>query len=322
MLKTKELNGASWMASKGYPTTDDRAPTTSSKTFEGGGNYGVEIPVINNLDCLAASLKAIEHHGIKVTRFNETHGSFLLSDREIGSMLSACRESGIGITISLGPRPEYDIRASFYRTEFGKSQGRRLNSNHSIRVCCDEAIRLAELGCRGIIMYDLGVLSVLSEMRAAGQLPASMTFKVSSHCMVTNQYTARMYVQAGADSITTPHDLSVTMLGDMRALNPTVCLDVPIDVYKTKGGYIRFYESANVITACSPVMLKLGASAQDHPYDSIGSSTYAKRIERVARGLEVLNREMSGHEMLSSSNPLAAMPTKPGTGDKKDNRWL
>jgi pyruvate/oxaloacetate carboxyltransferase len=113
------------------------------------------------------------------------------------------------------------------------------SETHSIRVCCDEAVRLAELGCRGIIVYDLGVLSVLSEMRAAGQLPASMTFKVSSHCQVTNQYTARMYVQAGADSITTPHDLTVTMLGDIRALNPTVCLDVPIDVYKTKGGYTR-----------------------------------------------------------------------------------
>src|SRR4029079_16085559 len=128
-----------------------------------------------------------------------------------------------------------------------------------------EAVRLAELGCRGIIVYDLGVLSMVSEMRAAGQLPSSMTFKVSSHCQVTNQYTARMYVQAGTDSITTPHDLTVTMLGDICSLNPTVCLDVPIDVYKTKGGYVRFYESSSVITACSPVILKLGASAQSHP---------------------------------------------------------
>lgn len=320
MLETKELKGALWMARKNYPTTDDRPPTPSGRTFDTGGHYGVEIPVINSLECLSASLKAIAHHGIKVTRFNETHGSFLLSDREIGAMLSACREAGVGITISLGPRPEYDIRASFYRTEFGKSQGRRLNSNHSIRVCCDEAVRLAELGCRGVIVYDLGVLSILSEMRAAGQLPANMTFKVSSHCQVTNQYTARMYVQAGADSITTPHDLTVTMLGDIRALNPAVCLDVPIDVYRTKGGYIRFHESASVITACSPVMLKLGASAQEHPYDAIGSSTYARRIERVARGLEVLDREMSGHEMVSSSHPIAAIPAEPGTWDKKEGR--
>ncbi|HEU4787904.1 MAG TPA: U32 family peptidase [Gemmatimonadaceae bacterium] len=322
MLNIKKMAGASWMTSKGYPTTDDRAPSVSGKTFSTGGHYGVEIPVINTFDALTASLKAIEHHGIKVTRFNETHGSFLLSDRELSNMLSACREVSIGITVSLGPRPEYDYRASFYRTEFGKSQGRRLNSNHSIRVCTDEAVRLAELGCRGIIVYDLGVLSILSEMRAAGQLPSSMTFKASSHCQVTNQYTARMYVQAGIDSITTPHDLTVTMLGDIRSLNPTVCLDVPIDVYKTKGGYVRFHESSQVITSCSPVILKLGASAQDHPYDSIGSSTYAKRIERVARGLEVLSREMTGHEMVATSHPIAAIPVKPGTADKKEGRWL
>jgi hypothetical protein len=68
------------------------------------------------------------------------------------------------------------------------------------------------------------------------------------------------------------------------------------------------------------VLLKLGASAQDHPYDSIGSSTYAKRIERVARGLEVLNREMSGHQMVSSSHPIAAIPVAPGTWDKKEGR--
>jgi hypothetical protein len=312
-MKKQQTPAFAWLETKGYPTVDDRPPTISEASFSTGGHYGVEVPVINSMACLEATLEAIRAAKIRVTRFNETVGAFLLSDGEILEMLAACREANIGITMSLGPRPEYDVRASFYRSEFGLEQGRRLNNNDAIRVCCDEAIRLAELGARGLIAYDLGVITVLAEMRADGLLPADLTIKASSHCMVTNQYIARVHAQAGADSVTTVHDLSAVMLGDIRAINPGLCLDVPTDAYKSKGGYIRFHELAGILVAAAPVILKMGASAQGHPYDSIGNTTYAKRIDRVARGLEVLDQTLSGHEMVGAEDPIAAIPALPGS---------
>ncbi|MFT5163340.1 MAG: hypothetical protein ACI9FJ_001935, partial [Alteromonadaceae bacterium] len=255
-----------WMSSKGYNYTDQRAIPVSTGEFKTGGRYGVEIPVINTPKVVENTIKAIHAHDVQISRFNETHGSFMLTDRELEEMLTMCRESGYGMVIGLGPRPEYDIKGSFYRSEFGLEMGRRNNNLDAVRVCVEEAIRLAELGCRGITVYDEGVLMLLKEMRDDGSLPQDMAFKTSTHMMAANPWIAKMFYDNGADSVTTAHDLCLSAISEARRVAPDLCLDVPTDVYKTKGGFIRFYELAELIQAASPVMLKMGASAQGHPY--------------------------------------------------------
>lgn len=300
--------GYQWLREKGYPTTDMISPAGSTQCFDGGGQYGVEIPVVNSLRALEHSIKAIERAGIYVSRFNETLGSFLLSDQEIEDMLTLCRENRYGMVISMGPRPEYDTKGAFYRTQFGLEMGRRINNNDSIRVCVEEAIRLAELGCRGITVYDIGVMRILSEMRAEGVLPKDMIFKTSTHCMAANPFIAKIFSENGADSVTTAHDLGLPVLYEMRRQSPDLALDVPVDVYKSKGGFIRFYEVAEMVNYLSPVMLKMGASAQGHPYDSVSDKTAEERVLRVARGLEVLDRYLPNKERISLESRHYALP--------------
>jgi hypothetical protein len=297
-----------WLKENGFPYSDSIELRRSALQFDLGGQYGVEIPVINTLDVLQTTIKVLKSEGIYCTRFNETHGSFLLSDSELAEMLALCEEEGYGLVVGIGPRPEYDVKASFYRSEFGLEMGRRLNNNDAIRAGVEEAIRLAELGCRGITLYDIGLMKILDKMRSQGVLPANMMFKTSTHCMAANPLLAKIFHENGANSVTTAHDLGLPVLQEMRRLNPGLVLDVPTDVYKTKGGFIRFYELAEIVQLAAPVMLKMGASAQGHPYDAVKEKVIVDRVMRVGRGLAMLDQHLPEKMTIADGNPHRCIP--------------
>ncbi|MEW2444471.1 hypothetical protein [Micromonospora marina] len=302
-----------WLRDNGLPYSDEIPLRVSGAEFDAGGHYGVEVPVVNSLRVLEATLGMLRAEGLAVTRFNETLGAMLLSDSEVTDMLTLCRENDVGMVLALGPRPEYDRKAAFYRGGFGASQGRRINNNDALAQTVEEAIRLTELGCRGLIAYDLGVIRVLKEMRGAGVLPADLMIKASSHCAVSNPVTARIYQENGADSVTTMHDLGLAVLQDMRRVAPGLTMDVPVDVYATKGGFIRFYEVPELVQICSPMMLKIGASAQSHPHDPVNANTIAQRVQRVALCLEYLARSGIEARYVSHASPHRCLPETIGS---------
>lgn len=299
-----------WLRENGFPYSDEITLEASGLEFADGGHYGVEVPVVNNLKVLEATLGLLRKEGLPVTRFNETLGAFLLSDAEVQEMLDLCRVSGVGMLFALGPRPEYDRKAAFYRGGFGASQGRRINNNDAIAQSAEEAIRLTEMGCRGLIAYDLGVIRMLSEMRKAGVLPVDLMIKSSSHCIVSNPLTARVYAENGVNSVTTMHDLGLAVLQDMRKGSPNLTIDLPTDVYGSKGGFIRFYEVPELVQICSPVMLKTGASAQSHPHDPVNENTIRQRVQRVALCLEYLNKSGIEVKYISDLSPQRCVPVK------------
>jgi hypothetical protein len=309
---TEITRGASrarqWLRDNGLPYSDEITLEASGREFADGGHYGVEIPVVNNFRVLEATLGLLRSEGLPVTRFNETLGAFLLSDAEVKDMLDLCRESRVGMVFALGPRPEYDRKAAFYRGGFGASQGRRINNNDAIAQSAEEAIRLTEMGCRGLISYDLGVIRMLSDMRTAGVLPADLMIKSSSHCIVSNPLTARVYYENGTNSVTTMHDLGLSVLQDIRKLSLELTIDLPTDVYGSKGGFIRFYEVPELVQICSPMMLKIGASAQSHPHDPVNESTIRQRVQRVALCMEYLNKSGVDVKYISDLSPQRCVP--------------
>lgn len=303
--------GRDWLSSRGLPFSDEIPLAASTSEFEGGGQYGVEIPVINSLKVLEATLALLKQEGLPVTRFNETLGAFLLSDSEVQEMLAVCRENEVGMVFALGPRPEYDRKAAFYRGGFGGSQGRRVNNNDALAVSADEALRLTGLGCRGLIVYDLGVMRMLKTMRDEGALPGDTQLKASSHCIVSNPFTSKIYAENGADSVTTIHDLGLPVFQEMRKQSPNLVLDIPTDVYGQKGGFIRFTEVPELVQIAAPMMLKMGASAQGHPADPVNQATIEKRVQRVALGLEYLEKSGIGASYIGDKSPQRALPVKP-----------
>jgi hypothetical protein len=304
--------GRTALADLGYAAGDEEPLRASGTTFRGGGHYGVEIPAINTFRQLEATVAALKDQGVYCTRFDETHGSFLLSNAEIGDMLALCRENGYGLLVGLGPRPEYDVKATFYRTEFGMEQGRQLNNSDAFAQCIDEAFRLCDLGCRGVTVYDVGVLKVLGQLRASGKLPADLVLKTSSHCMATNAPLAALFAACGADAITTAHDLGLPVLQAMRVAAPGTALDIPTDVYKSKGGFIRWFELGEMVQIAAPMFLKMGASVQNHPYDSVKPEAAAERVRRVGVGLEYFKAHAPGGlEPIAATDSLVCRPVKP-----------
>ncbi len=93
----------SWLKHHDFPYSDNIDFVGSNMEFPGGGNFAVEIPVINSLTVLEATVAALKNEGIPCTRFNETLGSSLLSDSEIKEMLSLCSENNYGMVFSLSP---------------------------------------------------------------------------------------------------------------------------------------------------------------------------------------------------------------------------
>lgn len=270
----------------------------SPYTFEDRQHYALEIPCMNSYDILLKTIDTIAGDAIfSETRFCETVGSFLLSDQEITDMLELCGSSGYDMAFSLSPRPEYDIKASFYRSKFGLEQGRQVNNHEAFCYAVEDAYRLVDLGCRYIIVYDLGILKCLNDLKLAGDLPSDLFFKASSHCMVSNPIIAKIFYEYGANSVTTMHDCSIEVLNAMRLCVPKLQLDVPIDVYASKGGYVRFHELPDLVRYCSPITLKMGASLLAHPYDPNSVNVAPKRIERVRAGLEWLNKSLCHHDL-------------------------
>jgi len=298
-----------WLKKNNYPFTDYFTLTKSDYSFENGGHYGVEIPVINSFQSLKKTIYWLEHHDVYCDRFNETKGTFLLPRNEIKDMLSLCHEKNVGITFSLSPRPEYEPKAAFYRTAFGLEQGRQINSNEAIAYAIEEAITLSELGCRGLIVYDIGLLNVLYEMRQTGHLPKDLLFKASSHCMVSNPLIAKVFQTHGADSVTMIHDVSLPVLQETRKLCPSLLLDISVDSYADKGGFIRFAEIANLIQVASPIMLKLGASAQCNPYDEINEANIKLRASRVMVALEHVKNMIPDAKRINLDNKFRCIPS-------------
>jgi hypothetical protein len=292
-IKETTLNARQWLKQHGYPYSDQIPLKKSPGKFNNGALFGIEIPVINSLETLEHTLNYLDQYNIRCDRFNETRGAFLLPQQEISDMLALCHDNNTGIFFSLGPRPEYDIKSTFYRTSFGMEQARRLNNHDAIAASVDEALRLADLGCRGLIVYDVGVLHILSHMRTIGDLPKNMMFKTSSHCMASNPIIVKLLQEQGANSVTMLHDSSLVVLQEARRLCPNLVLDIPIDVYKSKGGFIRFYELVEMIEIAAPIILKLGASAQAHPYDQVTQSMIKERVKKVAVALEFIERKFS-----------------------------
>jgi hypothetical protein len=187
-------------------------------------------------------------------------------------------------------------------------QARQINNHDALRANVTDALRLADLGCRGLIVYDLGVLRVLNIMRNEGELPKNMVFKASSHCMISNPMIAEIYRENGADGLTVIHDVGLPMLESIRRVAPEVSLDVPLDVYHNKGGFIRFHEVAEIVQVAAPVFLKIGASAQVDPYDKINENTIIKRVSRVKRALEMLDEDMPHQGHVTCEDRLACLP--------------
>ena len=267
------------------------APLTSasesSKRFPDGARYRVEIPSVEGPATLHAVLDEADRRDVQVLRVSQGSGVMMLTDGELDDMARLGAEAGVEVSLFLGPRGAWDTGAQARATAAAAGAAR---GNAALLGCAEEARRAADHGIRSVLVADVGVLSVLDEMRRAGELPAGFLFKTSVMLPVANAATARTLEGLGAGTINVATDLGSAQLAEMRT-----AIDVPLDVYvevpDDQGGFVRYYEVPDIVRAAAPVYIKLGVRNAPNIYPSgmhLQAAAEALGRERVRRAELVL----------------------------------
>ncbi len=260
----------------------------SKKRFEDGGQYRFEVPGIQGVEALKSLLDACDDFDLKIHRATQTKGIMFLLDDEIEQMVDLANSANIQLFLAVGPRATYDTSATVQTPE-GKRIGYRLRGYDNLVYAIEDVKRAVNLGCRGILLYDEGLLYALAKMRDAGELPGDLKFKLSAHAGCSNPASAKLFESIGLNSLNPVRDLQIPMLAALRQ-----AIDIPIDIHtenpKSTGGFIRHYEVPQMIMAASPVYLKTGGSiAKHHSWDTTAGEA-KQRAKQVALVRDLIER--------------------------------
>jgi hypothetical protein len=286
----------------------DRSLPASRKRFPDGAHYRVEIPSVETPEALALVLDEASKREVPVHRVSQGSGIMLLSDAEIRDMCRQCRDANIELSLFVGPRAGYDATPQPF-TPAGKVIGGSLRGATQLAYALEDVRRACDLGVRGILVADLGLLALVQRLKRSGSLPRNLVVKISILLSVPNPATARVLQDLGAGTLNVSPDLSLAHLAEIRA-----AVDRPVDLYVEVpdgfGGYIRNHEVPDLVRAVAPVYLKAGLrNAPDiYPWGeqlrAVSAAMSRERVRRAALFLDLLRRRFPG-----------AVASKPGARD-------
>lgn len=290
----------------GLPSQDNPDLPFSKKRFSSGGQYGLEIASAQTSDTINNMLEAQDALGFKNQRFTETRGIFRLNDKEIEDMVEICKSNKRGLTLSVGPRAFYDTSASA-RSLQGARISYRLRGTENLVHAVEDVRRATELGVRGILVYDEGLLSVLNKMRSDEFIPKDTTFKSSVHCGHGNPASCKLLEDNGADLINVVGDLTLPMVASIRETIDT-CIDIHTDTPKSSGGFIRTYEVPDLVKIGSPIFLKSGAISSPTHAHLPSKEDIKNRVQQAYRVKQTLDKYYPEAIEIKTSDPTIAIP--------------
>ncbi len=295
------------LSSLGLPGRDLHGLPDSPKRFPDGAQYRVEIPSVEGPRVLEAVLDEAEKRGVRLHRISQGSGIMLLTDAEIREMCDAAREANLELSLFVGPRASWETGAAA-----GSSAGKVLGAQHrgqdQLAYALEDVLRGVELGLRGVLVADAGLMWVLRDLKARGDLPEDLVVKVSVQLAAANAAAVKAMEDLGAGTYNTPTDLSLAQLAAIRA-----ACDVPLDVYVEVpddfGGFVRHYEIPDLVRVASPVFVKFGLRNAPNIYPS---GTHLEATA-VALGRERVRRAEIGLSMLQRYYPEAVATEKGAT---------
>ena len=251
----------------------------SSKRFSDGAQYRFEVPGIQGPAALNSLIATCEENDVFIHRITQTKGVMFLLDEEIEEMVSLAKEFKADLYLSVGPRAIYDTSATA-QTKEGSRIAYRLRGYDNLVYAIEDVKRAVELGVRGILLYDEGLLWVLAKLRQEGVIAKDTKFKFSAHAGAGNPASAKLFEKIGINSFNPVRDLQIPMIASLRE-----AIDIPLDIHtenpKSTGGFIRHYEVPEIIKTAAPVYLKTGGSVtKSHNWDTTEEEA-AMKIRQV-----------------------------------------
>ena len=299
-MKAREL-----LSGLGLPGRDLYDLPDSNKRFPDGAQYRVEIPSVEGPRVLEAVLEEADRREVQLHRVSQGSGIMLLTDAEILEMCAMAREANLELSLFVGPRASWETGATA-----GSSAGGVLGAQHrgqdQLAYALEDVLRGVDLGLRGVLVADAGLLRVLRDLKENGELPEDLVLKVSVQLAAANAAAVRVMEDLGAGTYNVPTDLSLAQLAAIRAAT-----DLPLDVYVEVpddfGGFVRHYEIPDLVRVASPVVVKFGLRNAPNIYPS---GTHLEATA-VALGRERVRRARIGLDMLKRYYP-EAEPTEKG----------
>ncbi|HEX8993019.1 MAG TPA: peptidase [Anaerolineae bacterium] len=276
-----------YMKKLGLPPGDLFDMPTSDQRFPDGAAFRIEVPTVNSAEAVASLLDTSLKLGITINRVTETYGMFRHTRQEIKEYCKLCNEYGAELLLSVGPRATYDTGATVLSPQ-GVRISYRLRGMEQVLRAIEDIKRGYDLGCRGFLIYDEGMLWVVGQMRKDGALPSDIVFKTSAHLGHCNPASFKVLEMLGADSINPVRDLQIPMIAALRAA-VKVPLDVHTDNPPGSGGFIRTYEAPEIVRVAAPLHCKTGNSVVSAHGQITTASDGKKMAEQAAIIVEMLN---------------------------------
>jgi len=272
----------------GLPTGDAFDLPTSNKRFPDGAHFRIECPTVNSSETVKVLLDTAATNNVTINRITETYGMFRHTKKEIKEYCKLCADYGCELLLSTGPRATYDTGATVLSPQ-GVRVGYRLRGMEQVIRAIEDIKRGYELGVRGFLIYDEGMLWVVNEMRKNGDLPKDIIFKCSAHLGHCNPASVKLLSQLGAESINPIRDLQIPMIAAIRQ-----AVDVPLDIHTDNppgsGGFIRSYEAPEIVRVAAPLHCKTGNSVIGGHGEMTGASEGKKMADQATIIVEMINR--------------------------------
>lgn len=251
----------------GLPTGEPATPATSPVRFGDGGWYKWEVAGAFDAQSVVTLTGLLARHGVRLHQVTNTVGTMRLLDAQIVDLVAVCREQRLQLRVAVGPRGMFDIGGQkLAGGTVAAASAYRLRGADQLAQGVEDVAHAIDLGVRGFLVFDEGLLLVLDGLRRAGLLPASVRFKASSNMGAANPAHVRLLAATGADSVNLQRDLDVRMVAAVRAATP-VALDLHTDNPRQTGGFVRGYDVPELVRVGAPVYLKTGNAAQDFAED-------------------------------------------------------
>ena len=291
----------------GLPRGDRYDLPTSKKRFPDGAQFRLECPTVNSPECMRALVEtSLKKYGAKVNRIDETYGIIRHTTHDLKEYVAIAKEYGVELNCSIGPRATYDIGATVHTSQ-GVRVGYRLRGMEQVSRAIEDVKRVMDLGVRGILVYDEGLLWILAEMRKNGDLPSDMHIKLSAHMGACNPASLQLFEKLGADTVNPVRDLTLEIIAACRE-----AINIPIDLHTdnppASGGFIRTYEAPEMVRIVSPVYLKCGNSAVGAHGLKTSAQDGVNMAAQVGRVLETVQKYYPEAVQSEPGQPGMAIP--------------
>lgn len=283
-----------YLAERGLPTCDAYDLPKSPLRFADGAQYRIEIPSVEGPRVMEAVLEEAARLSVPVHRVSQGSGIMLLTDAEIREMVRLGAESGVEVSLFVGPRAAWDVGAQIVSAA-GKNLGARLRGMDQLVYAVEDVRRGCDLGIRSILVADEGLLWLVNQMKLDSQLPADLIIKVSVQMGAANPIAVRLVEELGATTYNPPTDLTLPQIAAIRQV-ARLPLDIYVEAPDDFGGFIRHYEVPELIRVAAPVYVKLGLRNSPNIYptglhiESLAVNMGRERVHRAAVALDIIRR--------------------------------